>query len=64
MNLGQARHVEHHADLLIQGVSNGPAVAPDENLGVDQALRNLKIEIGDLGRNHSPFHANVEKQVL
>jgi hypothetical protein len=64
MNLGQTRPIEHQADLLIQGVSNGPAVASDENFGVDQALRNPEIEIGDLGRDQSAFHPNIEKQVL
>jgi hypothetical protein len=63
-DLSKARHIKHQADLLIQGVPNGSTVATDENLGVNQALRILELEIGDLGRNQSPFHAYIEKQVF
>jgi hypothetical protein len=63
-DLGKARHIKHHADLLIQGVPNGSTVATDENLGVNQALRILELEIGDLGRNQPSIHADIEKQVF
>jgi hypothetical protein len=49
---------------LIQGVPNSSTVATDENLGVNQALRILELEIGDLGRNQPSIHADIEKQVF
>jgi len=63
-DLGKARHIKHQADLLIQGVPNSSTVATDENLGVNQALRILELEIGDLGRNQPSIHADIEKQVF